>query len=67
MNLIILIILILLIVGLFPAWPYNRGWGVPSNAPGVAPGGWGGWGYAPFGLIIIILILFLVFRPGPYW
>lgn len=60
MNLILLIILILLVVGLFPAWPYNRGWAQPLS--NTAPGGWGGWGYAPFGLIIIILLLFLLFR-----
>lgn len=27
MELILLIVLILLLIGLFPAWPYSRGWG----------------------------------------
>jgi hypothetical protein len=33
METILLILLILLIIGLLPTWPYSRGWGyVPSSA-----------------------------------
>ena len=56
MNLVILIILILLVLGLVPAWPYNRAWATGSP-----------WNYGPIGLILIILLLFLILRPGPYW
>lgn len=47
---ILLIILILLLVGAFPAWPYSRGWGYyPSGGLGVIV------------LIIIVLLLLRVF------
>jgi Protein of unknown function (DUF3309) len=43
---ILLIILILLLVGAFPAWPYSRGWGYyPSSG---------------LGLILLILIVLLL-------
>jgi uncharacterized protein DUF3309 len=46
MGLILLIVLILLLVGAFPAWPYSRGWGYyPSGG---------------LGLIVIILIILLL-------
>ncbi|RIL07426.1 MAG: DUF3309 domain-containing protein [Proteobacteria bacterium] len=36
MSTIILILLVLLLVGAIPAWPYSRGWGYyPSGALGV--------------------------------
>ena len=54
MNLIVLILLIMLILGLVPMWPYNRGWAGPV-------------GYSPLVVVLIILILFLILRPGPYW
>ncbi len=42
----LLIILILLLIGAFPAWPYSRGWGYyPSSG---------------LGLILIILIVLLL-------
>jgi hypothetical protein len=35
MNLIVLIILVVLLVGALPAWPYSAGWGYyPSGALG---------------------------------
>jgi hypothetical protein len=40
---ILLIILILLLLGAIPAWPYSRGWG-----------------YAPGGLISVVLIVVIV-------
>jgi Protein of unknown function (DUF3309) len=40
---ILLIILILLLLGAIPAWPYSRGWG-----------------YAPGGLISVVLIIVVV-------
>lgn len=46
MGLVLLIILILLLVGAFPAWPYSRSWGYyPSGGLGLVL------------LIVIILIL----------
>jgi hypothetical protein len=45
---ILLIILILLLIGAFPTWPYSRGWGYyPSSG---------------LGLIVIILIILLLLR-----
>jgi hypothetical protein len=46
---ILLIILILLLIGAFPAWPYSRGWGYyPTGGIGL--------------ILIIILILVLLGR-----
>ncbi len=45
-GLIVLIILIVLLVGVAPAWPYSRGWGYrPSGL---------------LGLVVIILIILLL-------
>ncbi len=47
MGLILLIILVLLLVGSVPAWPYSRGWGYyPSGGIGT--------------ILLIILILWLL-------
>jgi Protein of unknown function (DUF3309) len=47
MRLLILIILIILLVGAFPAWPYSSGWGYyPVGGLGT--------------ILIIVLILFLL-------
>jgi Protein of unknown function (DUF3309) len=36
MRTILLIVLILLLLGLFPAWPYSQGWGFyPSGGVGI--------------------------------
>jgi uncharacterized protein DUF3309 len=49
MNLIILIILIVLLVGALPTWPYSAGWGYyPSGGLGL--------------VLIILLILVLLGR-----
>lgn len=46
---ILLIVLILLLIGAIPAWPYSRGWGYgPSGIVGV--------------LLVVLLILFLTGR-----
>lgn len=43
---ILLIILILLLIGAFPAWPYSRGWGYyPSGG---------------LGLIVLVLVILLL-------
>ncbi len=48
-GLILLIILILLLIGSFPSWPYSRGWGYgPSGIVGV--------------ILIIVIILLLMGR-----
>ncbi|MBO9357171.1 DUF3309 family protein [Bordetella petrii] len=46
MGTILLIILILLLIGAFPSWPYSRGWGYyPSGL---------------LGIVVIILIVMLL-------
>jgi hypothetical protein len=46
---ILLIILVLVLVGVIPAWPHSRGWGyMPSGVIGV--------------IVIVLLILFLTGR-----
>lgn len=46
-NLIVVILLVLLLVGLLPAWPYSSGWGyVPSGSVGL--------------LLIIALVMLIV-------
>jgi hypothetical protein len=45
---ILLIILILLLIGVIPAWPYSRSWGVyPSGG---------------IGLIVLILVILMLLR-----
>ncbi len=47
MGLVLLIILILLLIGAFPAWPYSRSWGYwPSGGIGT--------------ILLIVLILLLL-------
>ena len=49
MGLILLIVLILLLIGAVPAWPYSRGWGYwPSGGLGL--------------IAVIVLILLLLGR-----
>jgi hypothetical protein len=49
MNVILLIILIVLLVGALPSWPYSQGWGYfPSGALGL--------------ILVILLILVLLGR-----
>jgi hypothetical protein len=49
MGTILLIILILLLIGAFPSWPYSRGWGYyPSSGIGI--------------LLVIIIILLAMGR-----
>jgi len=49
MLLILLIILLLLTVGSFPAWPYSRGWGYyPSGGLGI--------------VVLVLLVLLLMGR-----
>jgi Protein of unknown function (DUF3309) len=46
---ILIIILILILIGAFPSWPYSRGWGYgPSGIVGV--------------LLVVLLILLLMGR-----
>ena len=47
MRLILLLILILLVIGALPAWPYSTGWGYyPSG----------------LGLVVLIVLLIVLFR-----
>jgi len=49
MGLILLIVLILLLIGAVPSWPYSRGWGYwPSGGLGL--------------IVVIVLILLLLGR-----
>lgn len=49
MGLVLLIILILLVIGAFPSWPYSSGWGYyPSGGLGL--------------VLIIVLVLVLMGR-----
>lgn len=51
MNSILLIVLIVILVGLLPTWPYSSGWGYyPSGG---------------VGLILLILLIVLLTRGGP--
>jgi hypothetical protein len=51
MGLILLILLVLLLLGAVPTWPYSRGWGYgPSGV---------------VGLLLIVLIILLVFQVLP--
>ena len=47
MGLILLVILLVLLIGAIPAWPYSRGWGYyPSGGLGL--------------VVVIILVLYLL-------
>jgi hypothetical protein len=47
MSLIILIVLVLLLIGAFPAWPHSRSWGYyPSGGLGL--------------VLVILLVLYLM-------
>jgi len=49
MGIILLIVLVLLLVGALPSWPYSRGWGYfPSGGLGL--------------LLVIVLVLLLMGR-----
>ena len=49
MNLILLVVLLILVVGAFPAWPYSAGWGYgPSGILGT--------------ILLILLIMALLGR-----
>ncbi|GAA0556036.1 DUF3309 family protein [Rhizomicrobium electricum] len=49
MGLILIVLLILLVIGAFPSWPYSSGWGYyPSGGLGL--------------VLIIVLILVLIGR-----
>jgi hypothetical protein len=51
MNLLLLIVLLVLIVGALPSWPYSAGWGYyPSGG---------------LGLILLILIVLALTRTAP--
>lgn len=46
---ILLIILVLMLIGVFPAWPHSRGWGyAPSGVIGL--------------ILVIVLVLLLIGR-----
>ena len=48
MNTILLVVLILLLIGALPAWPYSRNWGF----------------YPTGGLILILVVLLLLILTG---
>lgn len=49
MNIILLIVLVILLIGALPSWPYSRGWGYyPSGGLGL--------------ILLIVLILLIMGR-----
>ena len=55
MRIVLIVLLLLLVIGLLPTWPYAAGWGV---------------GYFPSGLLGLILLIVLIMalvggRAGP--
>ena len=53
MGLILMVILILLLLGGLPSWPYSRGWGYgPSGI---------------LGLLLLVLIILMLFSVVPWW
>jgi hypothetical protein len=51
MNLLLLVILLILVLGALPTWPYSQGWGYyPSSG---------------LGLLLLILIIVAVLRGSP--
>ncbi len=53
MGLILLIILILILLGAMPAWPYSRGWGYRP--------------FGIIGVILIILLVLLLTKTLVFW
>ena len=51
MFLILIILLLFLVVGAFPSWPYSRGWGY-------YPSGF-------LGLILVVVVIWLLLAGGP--
>jgi hypothetical protein len=50
MSTILLLVLILVLIGAFPSWPYSRGWGYgPSGLLGV---------------LLVVLVIYMVTRGG---
>jgi hypothetical protein len=48
MNIVILVILVILVLGLLPSWPYSTGWGYyPSGG---------------LGLVLLIVLILVLFR-----
>lgn len=53
MGLILMIILIVLLLGAVPAWPYSRRWGYgPSGLVGV---------------LLLVLVILMLFSVVPWW
>ncbi len=53
MGLLLMIVLILLLLGAMPAWPYSRKWGyAPSGA---------------LSLVLVFIVILLLFNVLPWW
>ena len=51
MNALLLVLLVILLIGALPSWPYSQGWGYyPSGGLGV---------------VLVILLVLALFRAGP--
>lgn len=46
LRIVLIVVLILILIGSFPAWPYSAGWGY--------------YGVGPVGLILLIVIILVV-------
>lgn len=49
MDLLIILLVVLLVVGLLPHWPYSTGWG---------------YGYYPSGLLLVVLVILIFLLLG---
>ena len=52
MGTILLIILILLLIGSFPTWPYSRGWGYRGSSL--------------LGVVLVVVLILLLMRTIPW-
>jgi len=50
-RLILLVVVIILLIGVLPVWPYSSGWGV--------------WPSSGLGLVLLIVILMIVLNRAP--
>ena len=50
-RLILLVVVVILLIGVLPVWPYSSGWGI--------------WPGGLLGLVLLVLLLMVVLQKGP--